>query len=512
MFSSSPFKFLVRGDPDPPAAPAAPAAAPSVRPTADAPAAPSVRPTADAPAAPSVRPTAAAPSVRPAAAPAAPGLFQFLFRGDSTPAAAAPAAAPSVRPTASIPLPFVKSGTDLGNTPIQSAILEQFEKTSVVDFTDASKALDDYIYGNDFATATAGMASNQIEDYRVRCWYRFQDTLLVPAMNRMTSASGAPAMIQLSPMARNYTQGVHDKLSHLEFFATNLYTKDSQTPGTTQQFFRALNRTLLQPVQNAGPEILVNKLPYDNDKKIFNVWFFLFLSGLQKLIMSVPAMFTDPSNPQRSSVRLYRGMGIGEKLSQTLWQPPVLQVSTKQSLFATKRDVVADVPVHTINEYETRGFSSFSSTLDNACSFALNKDPTIFVYEPARGRVEMSDLNIVTDFPNENEFLMFPKKKMLVVSREVSVDFPGYNETCGVLNQANVPITWLGLMDAQIVDGDNGAPEYDIRKGIKVAHTTSGGRRKKRSINHVHKHKRLTRRRRRSRCNHNKTQKYRGRK
>ena len=506
---SSLLKFMVRGDPAAAPAPAAPA------PAAPAPAAPSVRPTAAAaapaaaaPAAPSVRPTAAAPSVRPVPAPAA-----------------APAAAPSVRPTASIPLPFVKSETDLGNTPIQSAILEQFEKTSVVDFNDASKALDDYIYGNDFATATVGMASNQIEDYRVRCWYRFQDTLLVPAMNRMMLASGAPAMIQLSPMVRNYTQAVAEaeaaaalqggydnfkfKLSHLEFFATNLYTKDSKTPGTTQQFFRALNRTLLQPVKNAGPEILVNKLPYDDDKKIFNVWFFLFLSGLQKLIVSVPAMFTDPSNPERSSVRLYRGMGIGETLSQTLWQPPVLQVSSQQSLFATKSDVVADVPIHTINEYETRGFSSFSSTIDNACTFALNKDPTIFVYEPARGRVEMSDLKFVTDFPNENEFLMFPKKKMLVVSREVSINFSGYNETCGVQNQENVPITWLGLMDAQIVDGDNGAPEYDIRTGIDVYHTTSGGRRKKRSINHVHKC--ITRRRRRRR-NHKKTQKYRGRK
>ncbi len=153
MFSSSPFKFLVRGDPDPPAAP-------SVRPTA---------------APPSVRPTAAPPSVRPTAAPAAPAapsLFQFMTRGNPAPAAA-PAAAPSVRPTASIPLPFVKSGTDLGNTPIQSAILEQFEKRSLVDFINVSNEIDNYIYGNDFATATAGMASNQIEDYRVACWYRF---------------------------------------------------------------------------------------------------------------------------------------------------------------------------------------------------------------------------------------------------------------------------------------------------------------------------------------------------
>lgn len=101
---------------------------------------------------------------------------------------------------------------------------------------------------------------------------------------------------------------------------------------------------------------------------------------------------------------------------------------------------------------------------------------------------------------------------MLVVSREVSVNFSGYNETCGVQNNANIPITWLGLMDAQVVQGDNDAPEYDIRTGINVSHTTSGGRRKKRSINHVHKHKRVTRRRRRGRYNNNKTHKYRGRK
>ena len=51
---------------------------------------------------------------------------------------------------------------------------------------------------------------------------------------------------------------------------------------------------------------------------------------------------------------------------------------------------------------------------------------------------------------------------------------------------------------------------YDI-EGIDISLTSSGGRRKKRSINHVHK-KRLTRRRRRGRYNNNKTHKYRGRK
>jgi hypothetical protein len=490
----APFQFMVRGDPAAPAAPA-PAAAP------------------------------AAPA--PAAAPAALAPFQFMVRGSPAAAPAAPAAALSVGPTASIPLPFVKSGTDLGNTPVQSAILEEFKKTSAVDFNNVSKEIDDYIYGNDFATVTAGMTPDQIEEYRVGCWYRFQDTLLVPAMNRMMSASGSPAMIQLSPMARSYTQavaeaeaaaalqGVYDKfkLSHLEYFATNLYTKESVTPGTTQQFYRVLNRVLLQPVQNAGTEMLINSQPYDDDKKIFNVWFFLFLSGLQKLLVSVPAMFKDPTNQQRSSVRLYRGMGVGEKLSQSLWKPPVLQEVSKtaqnltdrlKSLFTTKRDVVADVPVNTINEYKTRAFSSFSLDINVSCGFALNRDPTIFVYEPARGRVEMPDLSSVSDLSKEKEYLMFPESSMVIIKREVATNFSGYNESCGPLNQANKKITWLGLMDA--VQGN-----YDI-EGIDISHTSSGGRRKKRSINHVHKHKCLTRRRRRGRCNNNKTHKYRGRK
>jgi len=434
----------------------------------------------------------------PAAASAAPAPFQFMVRGSPAAATAAPAVALSVGPSASIPLPFVKSGTDLGNTPVQSAILEEFKKTSAVDFNNVSKEIDDYIYGNDFATVTAGMTPDQIEEYRVGCWYRFQDTLLVPAMNRIMSASGSPAMIQLSPMARSYTQAaadaaaaaaaavaaglqdVHDKfklLSRLEYFATNLYTKESQPPGT-QQFYRVLNRILLQPVQNAGPEMLINSQPYDDDKKIFNVWFFLFLSGLQKLLVSVPAMFKDPTNEERSSVRLYRGMGVGEKLSQSLWKPPVLQEVSKtaqnltdrlKSFFTTKRDVVADVPVNTINEYKTRAFSSFSLDINVSCGFALNRDPTIFVYEPARGRVEMPELSSVSDIPGEKEYLMFPESSMVIIKREVATNFSGYNESCGPLNQANKKITWLGLMDA--VQGN-----YDI-EGIDISHTSSGGRR-----------------------------------
>jgi hypothetical protein len=469
---------------------------------------------------------AAAPAT---AATAAPAPFQFMVRGSPAAATAATAAALSVGPSASIPLPFVKSGTDLGNTPVQSAILEEFKKTSAIDFNNVSKEIDDYMYGNDFATVTAGMTPDQIEEYRVGCWYRFQDTLLVPAMNRMILASGSPAMIQLSPMARSYTQaaaaaaaaglqGVHDKfklLSHLEYFATNLYTKESVTPGTTQQFYRVLNRILLQPVQNAGPEMLINSQPYDDDKKIFNVWFFLFLSGLQKLLVSVPAMFKDPTNQQRSSVRLYRGMGVGETLSQSLWKPPVLHEVSKtaqnltdrlKSLFTTKRDVVADVPVNTINEYKTRAFSSFSLDINVSCGFALNRDPTIFVYEPARGRVEMPELSSISDLPGEKEYLMFPESSMVIIKREVATNFSGYNESCGPLNRANIKLTWLGFVDA--IQGYQG---YDI-EGIDILHTSSGGRRKKRSINHVHKHKRLTRRRSRGRCNNNKTHKYRGRK
>jgi len=474
-----------------------------------------------------VRDPAAAPAAAVPAA-AAPAPFQFMVRDPAAAPAAAPVVALSVGPSASIPLPFVKSGTDLGNTPVQSAILEEFKKTSAVDFNNVSKEIDDYIYGTDFATVTAGMTPDQIEEYRVGCWYRFQDTLLVPAMNRIMSASGSPAMIQLSPMARSYTQAaaaaavaaaaaglqdVHDKfklLSHLEYFATNLYTKESDTPGTTQQFYRVLNRILLQPVQNAGPEMLINSQPYDDDKKIFNVWFFLFLSGLQKLLVSVPAMFKDPTNEERISVRLYRGMGVNEKLSDSLWKPPKVSKTAHnltdrfKSLFTTKRDVVADVPVNTINEYKTRAFSGFSLNIYIACRFALNIDPTIFVYEPARGRVEMPALSSVSDLPGEEEYLMFPESSMVITKREVATNFSGYNESCGPLNQAKKKITWLGFMDA--VQGN-----YDI-EGIDILHTSSGGRRKKRSINHVHKHKRLTRRRSRGRCNNNKTHKYRSRK
>jgi hypothetical protein len=473
-------------------------------------------------------PATAAPAAAAAPATAAPAPVQFMVRGSPAAASAAPAVALSVG-RASIPLPFVKkSGTDLGNTPVQSAILEEFKKTSAVDFNNVSKEIDDYIYGADFATVTAGMTPDQIENYEVACWYRFQDTLLVPAMNRIMSVSGSPAMIQLSPMARSYTQaaadaaaaaaaaaglqGAYDKfklLSHLEYFATNLYTKESNTPGTTQQFYRVLNRILLQPVKNAGPEILINSQPYDDDKKIFNVWFFLFLSGLQKLLVPVPAMFKDQTN--RDIVRLYRGMGVNENLSESLWKPPVLHSRTApsftdrlKSYFTTKRDVVTDVPVNIINEYKTRAFSGFSLNIYTACKFALNIDPTIFVYEPARGRVEMPGLSSVSDLPGEEEYLMFPESSMIITKKEVATNFSGYNTTCGPLNRANKKITWLGLMDA--VQGN-----YDI-VGIDILHTSSGGRRKKRSMNHVHKHTRLTRRRSHGRCNHTKPHKYRSRK
>jgi hypothetical protein len=112
----------------------------------------------------------------------------------------------------------------------------------------------------------------------------------------------------------------------------------------------------------------------------------------------------------------------------------------------------------------------------------------------------MPELSTISDLPREKEFLMFPVSSMIVVSREVATKFSGYNESCGVMNHANLPITWLGLMDA--VQGN-----YHI-EGIDISLTSSGGRRKKRSINHVHKC--ITRRRRRR--NHKKTQKYRGRK
>ena len=195
---------------------------------------------------------------------------------------------PTDVPSFPIPLPFVtQSGVDLGNNPVQNDVLNEFKKIGRHDaFMDVSADLDRYINGEDFATVTARMTPPQIEQHYNECWDRFQNTQLVPAINRMVPPDAAIGRLssrrRACPSPAEFRrQKIHDPLSHLEFFATNLYTK----PGS---FYNAVNRSLLQMEQN---EVRINAKAYDDDKKIFNVWFYLFLSGLQKLIVPVPALF-----------------------------------------------------------------------------------------------------------------------------------------------------------------------------------------------------------------------------
>lgn len=319
-------------------------------------------------------------------------------------------------PRSAIPLPFVMlDGTDLGDRPVQDAILSVFQYRGfrAMDLVDVSSEIDDYVYGGDFRTVVAPMSEAQKSQFRVASWVRFQDTLLVPAMNRMMPA--ATQIGQLTPPQRAYVRTQHSKLSPLQFFAANLYTKD--TPGTS--FFHALNRTLLQ-VDTSRHDIHVNAAPYDDDKKIFNIWFYLFLSGLHKLIVPVPAEFRNYPR-SRPTVRLYRGLGVGETLSTALWQPPEIRSQADAS--------------NRLHSYMSLGFSSFTTNVDIACRFsvpkATTKHPHVMVFEPRRGRIALPSLRIVSDVATEDEFLMFPNYSVMIFSREEGVlTSRALGETC----------------------------------------------------------------------------------
>lgn len=288
---------------------------------------------------------------------------------------------PTDVPSFPIPLPFVtQSGVDLGNNPVQNDVLNEFKKIGRHDaFMDVSADLDRYINGENFATVTALMTPPQIEQHYNECWDRFQTTQLVPAINRMVPRDAAIG--RLSPRQRAcpspadfHRQGINEPLSHLEFFATNLYTK----PGS---FYNAVNRSLLQMEQN---EVRINAKAYDDDKKTFNVWFYLFLSGLQKLIVPVPALFSSaPGNAE--TVRLYRGMPLDSDLSNSLWEKP--------QVWAKKEDAFGNfVPNqneedHKVTYYTSLGFSSYTTSVVIACQFSqmtgyTRKLPNVIVYEP----------------------------------------------------------------------------------------------------------------------------------
>ena len=387
-------------------------------------------------------------------------------------------------PRSAIPLPFVMlDGTDLGDRPVQDAVLSVFQYRGVraMDLVDVSSEIDDYIYGGDFRTVVAPMSEAQKSQFRVASWVRFQDTLLVPAMNRLMPA--AAQIGQLSPPQRAYVRAQHSKMSPLQFFATNLYTKD--TPGTS--FFHALNRTLLQ-VDASRRDIHVNATPYDDDKKIFNVWFYLFLSGLHKLIVPVPAEFRNYPR-SRPTVRLYRGLGVGETLSTALWQPPEIRSQADTS--------------NRLHSYMSLGFSSFTTKLDIACRFSVPKatsnHPHIMVFEPRRGRIALPSLRLVSDTAIEDEFLMFPNYSVMIFSREERVlGSRALGETCDwsrvlagdaavaaaqgidftpVLQSMPKRITWIGITDL------TGATT--LQEDIEGTRSESGGGRTRRGSRRI---------------------------
>jgi hypothetical protein len=358
-------------------------------------------------------------------------------------------------PRSPIPLPFVMlDGTDMGDRPIDHGVLGIFQHRGfrAGELRDVSSEIDDYVYGNDFRTVVAPMTEAQKSQFRVTCWVRFQNTLLVPAVNRMFPARETH-MLQLTQPQRAYVRAQHSKLSPLQFFACNLYTKDS--PGTS--FFYALNRILLQ-VDAASQDIRLNALPYDDDKRVFNVWFYLFLSGIHKLIIPVPANFRNypRSHP---TVRLYRGLGVGENMSTVLWQPPEISESLDAS--------------HQLHTHMSLGFSSFTASVDVACRFSVPRvatmHPHIIVFEPRRGRIALPSLRLVSDTAVEDEFLMFPNYSVMVFSREEGVlESRALRETCEwsrvlagdaavaaaqgidftpVLESMPTRITWIGITD-----------------------------------------------------------------
>jgi hypothetical protein len=364
-------------------------------------------------------------------------------------------------------------GTDLGDRPVQDAVLSVFQYRGVraMDLVDVSSEIDDYIYGGDFRTVVAPMSEAQKSQFRVTSWVRFQDTLLVPAMNRMMHTG--TQIGQLTPPQRAYLRSQHSKISPLQFFASNLYTKD--TPGTS--FFHALNRTLLQ-IDASRRDIHVNAIPYDDDKKIFNVWFYLFLSGLHKLIIPVPAQFRNYPR-SKPTVRLYRGLGVGETLSTALWQPPEIRSQSDTS--------------NRLHSYMSLGFSSFTTKLDIACVFsvpkATTKHPHIMVFEPRHGRIALPSLRIVSDVATEDEFLMFPNYSVMIFSRDEGVlTSRSLGETCDwsralagqaalsaaqgidfdpVLQSMPKQITWIGITDL------TGATT--LQEDIEGARSESGG-------------------------------------
>lgn len=166
-------------------------------------------------------------------------------------------------------------------------------------------------------------------------------------------------------------------------------------------------------------EVRINARPYNEDKKVFNLWFYLFLSGLQKLIVPVPANLLERDDDivdiDQLTVRLYRGMPVDEILSNSLWKNP--------KVWAKKEDAMGNFLPDQVEEnsklvyYTSLGFSSYSTNIAVSCGFAYrnsnppSKPPNMIVYEPLGGKINLPSLQIISDVIGEEEYLTFPNKR-----------------------------------------------------------------------------------------------------
>jgi hypothetical protein len=383
-----------------------------------------------------------------------------------------------------IPCPFVlPDGTDHGTHPVDWDVISGFQfPLSTPEFVDVSEEIDIFVFGDDFDTATAHMSAANKEAERIRRWVLFQNTRLVPAVNSMLHGTGNH-VDPLSPPQTAYSAHRHRGLTHSQFFALNLFTKES--PGLS--FYSALNRHLLQ-LTPSKRDVVLNTKPYNDHKKVFNVWFYLFLSGLHELIEPVPATHDDGTG-RNPTVRLFRGLGVEESLRDALWKPP---------------------NSGRVNVYTSLGFSSFTTSCDVACRFAGNfaflptasptKSANVMIFEPSRGRISLPSLRSVSDIAVEDEYLMFPTFSVLIYEQERgSLASPMFGVECDwervLANDiadaqaqgldysqtlARMPrnITWTGITDV------TGATSLEDMPGDN---DTSGGARKKRKTRHVRK-------------------------
>ncbi len=383
-----------------------------------------------------------------------------------------------------IPCPFVlPDGTDLGARPVDFNVMSSFQFSLLTpEFVDVSEEIDSLVFGDDFDAATAHMSAANKEAERITRWVLFQNTRLVPAVNSMLHGTGNH-LDPLSPPQTAYSAHRHRGLTHSQFFALNLFTKES--PGLS--FYSAVNRHLLQ-LTPSKRDVVLNAKPYNDDKKVFNVWFYLFLSGLHELIEPVPATHDDGTG-RNPTVRLFRGLGVEESLRDALWKPPN----------SGRVDV-----------YTSLGFSSFSTSCDVACRFAGNfaflptasptKSANVMIFEPSRGRISLPSLRSVSDVAVEDEYVMFPTFSVLIFEQERgSLASPMFGVECDwervLANDiadaqaqgldysptlARMPrrITWTGITDI------TGATSLEDMPGDSE---TSGGSRKKRKTRHVRK-------------------------